>query len=529
MTLHGHLSTTDAFRLRLWREASTARTAESFLERVVDGLSAGAHVIALRVLDDSRQTLSAAAIFRRGASSLATPASSRTVFTSGEASSFAIWALEGALVRVESSDSSPIGARHAISGLGALHQGSWCAAPLAHEGQVLGVLCVGADQRADFRSLMDEINAIAEALAVVLSHERQGRTLSLQREAALAEKQAALVRLELRDIGKTVIGAESGLREVLEQVNQVAPTTAPVLLFGETGSGKEVVARAIHERSSRATGPVLRVNCGAIAPELLDSELFGHEKGSFTGAVAERRGWFERADGGTLFLDEIGELPLAAQVRLLRVLQDGVFERVGGQKPVRVDVRIVAATHRDLFAMTQVGSFRQDLWYRICVFTIRIPSLRDRPEDIPALATYFADRAGRRYGAGPLTVTEADVQLLRAYDWPGNVRELGSVIERAAILGHGRMLSIARALGTSAPRVVAEPALTLDVSPSQPEVTTLDDAMREHIVRILQRCTGRIEGPDGAAKLLSVNPHTLRSKMRKLGINWAKFRSFPSS
>jgi hydrogenase-4 transcriptional activator len=313
-----------------------------------------------------------------------------------------------------------------------------------------------------------------------------------------------------------IVGADAGLRDVMRDVEQVAPTDAPVLLLGETGSGKEVVARSIHRRSMRAAGPILRVNCGAIAPELIDSELFGHERGSFTGAAAQRRGWFERADGGTLFLDEIGELPVAAQVRLLRVLQDGTFERVGGQDELHTDVRVIAATHRDLAEMVRVGRFREDLWYRIHVFAIRLPALRQRRGDIALLAAYFAQRAGERLGSQALAVTDNDVAMLQAYDWPGNVRELAAVIDRAAILGGGVRLELRRALGASEPIVQVEPASGFP---------TLDEAMRDHIERALLRSRGKIEGASGAAKLLGLHANTLRSRMEKLGVQWDRFRS----
>jgi len=315
-----------------------------------------------------------------------------------------------------------------------------------------------------------------------------------------------------------VIGADAGLREVMRHVDQVAPTDAPVLLLGETGSGKDVVARSIHKRSTRAEGPILRVNCGAIAPDLIDSELFGHERGSFTGAAAQRRGWFERASGGTLFLDEIGELTLAAQVRLLRVLQDGTFERVGGGEELRANVRVIAATHRDLGAMVRAGRFREDLWYRINVYAIRLPPLRQRRADIAALATHFAERAGRRLGTQQLAVRAEDLALLQAYDWPGNVRELAAVIDRAAILGGGVRLEIRRALGTAEPPAMPDP---VDSFP------TLDTAMREHIERALVRTRGKIEGASGAAKLLGLHANTLRSRMEKLGVQWERFRPEP--
>jgi transcriptional regulator with GAF, ATPase, and Fis domain len=314
----------------------------------------------------------------------------------------------------------------------------------------------------------------------------------------------------------------------MEQIELVAKSDAPVLILGETGSGKEVVARAIHTRSRRGRGPFVRVNCGAIPPDLVDSELFGHERGSFTGAVAERKGWFERADGGTLFLDECGELPLAAQVRLLRVLQDGVLERVGGERSRHVDVRIVAATHRDLQAWVSEGRFRQDLWYRIAVFPIKLPPLRDRPSDVPSLAAHFALRAAKRLGMPPLTLTGDDVNLLVSYDWPGNVRELAAVVERAAILGGGERLDVARALGTAPIRARevrrVETALPPPSLPQNGDVASLDAAMVTHIEDALRRTRGRIEGPFGAAAALGINPHTLRARMRKLGVQWQKFR-----
>ena len=347
------------------------------------------------------------------------------------------------------------------------------------------------------------------------------RTLRLSRvaEAFRADKQALLSRLDRQDISDSVIGGETGLRDVVEQVRQVAPTNAPVLIFGETGAGKEVVARQIHSMSVRATGPMVRVNCGAIPPELVDSELFGHERGSFTGAVSTRKGWFERADGGTLFLDEIGELPLAAQVRVLRVLQDGVFERVGGERPLHVDVRIVAATHRNLEAMVRAGSFRHDLWYRIGVFPIRLPPLRERREDIPALAAHFARRATKRLGGLPLGLQAADIARLVSYDWPGNVRELAAVIERAAILGNGRCLEIAQALGIATPSPAVLPPQRAAAVP-----TTFDDHSRQCLEAALTQSHGRIEGPFGAAQALRVNPNTLRARMRRLGVDWRAFR-----
>jgi transcriptional regulator with GAF, ATPase, and Fis domain len=310
----------------------------------------------------------------------------------------------------------------------------------------------------------------------------------------------------------------------------VSASDAPVLLLGETGTGKEVVARAIHTRSDRRDGPFIRVNCGAIPAELVDSQLFGHEKGSFTGANETRKGWFERADGGTLFLDEIGELPPDAQVRFLRVLQDSFIERVGGHEPIRVDVRVVAATHRDLSSMVRDGRFREDLWYRIAVFPILLPPLRERPGDIPELAAHFARRAAVRFGLPLVLPSDDDVEHLRAYSWPGNIRELGAVIDRAAILGEGRRLEIVGALGFSSDHHVAAGAAAGAAHGAPPPpasgaaLTTLDDAIGRHIAAALRKARGRIEGPRGAAAILDVNPHTLRARMRKLGIDWASFR-----
>ncbi|MCB9552392.1 MAG: sigma-54-dependent Fis family transcriptional regulator [Myxococcales bacterium] len=369
------------------------------------------------------------------------------------------------------------------------------------------------------------VTAALAPLAVAVDNDRRLHALTRTRDALAADREALLTRLQRHDIAEVVIGERGGLQGVMARVGQVAPTDAPVLILGETGAGKEVIARAIHARSRRHDAPVVRVNCGAIPAELIDSELFGHERGAFTGAVTARQGWFERADGGTLFLDEIGELPMAAQVRLLRVLQDGTLERVGGGRTLAVDVRIVAATHRHLEGMVAEGRFREDLWYRLCVFPIRLPALRERMEDLPALAAHFADRAGRRLGGLGLAPTPAELALLAGYAWPGNVRELAAVIERAVILGNGRRLELAAALGATTPRpapVERAPA-PLDRAPPEP-IGALDAAIAAHIERALAACRGRIEGPFGAAHALGVNPHTLRARMRKLGVDWARFR-----
>jgi hydrogenase-4 transcriptional activator len=320
-----------------------------------------------------------------------------------------------------------------------------------------------------------------------------------------------------------LIGGDTGLAAVMARARIVSRSTAPVLLFGETGTGKEIIARAIHEHSPFRNGPFRRVNCGAISSELIDSELFGHEQGAFTGAVSRRKGWFEQADGGTLFLDEVGELALAAQVRLLRVVQESELVRVGGERPVKVNVRIVAATHRDLPGMVEAQTFREDLYYRLSVFPIVIPPLRDRPSDIRAFAEYFAERAANRFGLRPMPVSEDDVQLLAEYQWPGNVREMAAVMDRAVLIGQGKTLNVAGALGQDARTSGRAPVRSAD--PASPRIIApLDVVIRQHIETALEATSGRVEGRHGAARLLKINPHTLRARMRKLKIDWRQYR-----
>ncbi len=405
-------------------------------------------------------------------------------------------------------------------------RGDILAGPLPTPDEPRGLLVINARPVETFQAAHENLlRVLLEPFTIALENDRRLRELNLLREAVEADNRSLLSKLGRHDITESIVGAETGLRAVMEQIELVAPSDAPVLLLGETGTGKEVVARAIHQRSRRAAGPFLRVNCGAIPPELVDSELFGHERGSFTGAVGERKGWFERADGGTLFLDECGELPPAAQVRLLRILQDGSFERVGGERSLHVDVRIVAATHRDLQTLVSEGVFRQDLWYRIAVFPIQLPPLRARQGDIPLLAAHFALGAAKRLGTAPLLPTAEDIRLLVSYPWPGNVRELAAVIERAAILGGGRGLQVAQALGTvPAPSPQPIDAPSVEDGGQQDDCLTLDAAMVQHMEAALRRTRGRIEGKGGAAELLGVNPHTLRARMRKLGVRWVRFR-----
>jgi transcriptional regulator with GAF, ATPase, and Fis domain len=393
-------------------------------------------------------------------------------------------------------------------------------------GLIRMVFSEGATYGALGRGLLDEVLA---PLTSLFENDYRLREMERLRATAEADRLTLLARLGWETLRETIVGAETGLRGVMQRVAQVAPTDASALILGETGSGKEVIARAIHERSLRHTGPFLRVNCGALPPDLIDSELFGHEKGSFTGALAVRRGWFERADRGTLFLDEVGELPLAAQVRLLRVLQDGVLQRIGSEEDIHVDVRVIAATHRDLPYMVQEGGFREDLWYRIAVFPIILPPLHERLEDIEPLARHFIRRAAQQLGVQEPPLLPAHVQRLMAYRWPGNVRELGSVLERAVILGNGRELDLDTALGVqlvkpaksngSEAETVANAAAA-----SAPAVEPLDKVVATHLARALTATRGRIDGPQGAARLLGLNPSTLRAKLLKHNIDSNSFR-----
>jgi transcriptional regulator with GAF, ATPase, and Fis domain len=312
-----------------------------------------------------------------------------------------------------------------------------------------------------------------------------------------------------------IVGKCSGLATVLDRVELVATKDIPVLLHGETGTGKEVIAQLIHKKSTRCKNVFIRVNCGAISPELIDSELFGHVKGAFTGATSLHKGWFERADGGTLFLDEIGELPLGAQVRLLRVIQEGCFTRVGGEKSEYANVRIIAATHRHLPEMIENKMFREDLYYRLSGFPIVIPPLRDRLEDIAAFTHYFVEQAVKQFGIKSLVISDKDIFILRQYPWPGNIREFASVINRAVLLGEScGYLQVKAALGIDATdNKIAD--LPIDHNKDVIVDDTLEVVIRSHIEQIVLQCHGRIEGPFGAAKRLGLNPSTLRSKIRK--------------
>ena len=302
-----------------------------------------------------------------------------------------------------------------------------------------------------------------------------------------------------------IVGQSDAIKYVLFKVTQVAPTDTTVLITGETGTGKELVARAIHGASSRKDRPLIKVNCGALAPSLIESELFGHERGAFTGAGARKLGRFELAKGGTIFLDEIGELPLELQVKLLRVIQEGEFERLGGTKTIKTDVRIIAATNRNLKVEVENGNFREDLWYRLNVYPITVPPLRQRKEDIPLLVEHFVNGYAKKFGKIITSISPRALQTFQTHSWPGNVRELANAIERAVIHAKGSVLhSIDRFEET-----VEEPPFS---------AKTLEDVEREYIIRTLENTGWRIEGPHGAANILGLNPSTLRTRMIKLGI-----------
>src|SRR2546422_7489409 len=314
-----------------------------------------------------------------------------------------------------------------------------------------------------------------------------------------------------------IVGSSEPLRHVLIQVSKVAPTDSTVLVLGETGTGKELIARAIHNRSKRSNRAFIRVNCAVIPPSLIASELFGHERGSFTGATQRRLGRFESADGGTIFLDEVGDLPPETQVALLRVLQEREFERVGGSQTLSVDVRVLAATNSDLSAAVAEGTFRQDLFYRLNVFPIRIPALRERVDDIPLLVGYLIDRYAQKAGKKIRNINKKTLDLFQAYDWPGNIRELQNVIERAVILCDGEIFSVDEAWLT---RVAPKSPAT-----SVPLVANLVEREREMLETALREAKGVIGGPTGAAAKLGIPRQTLESKIRKLGINRHRFKT----
>ncbi len=387
---------------------------------------------------------------------------------------------------------------------------------LIGEGEMFGGLVALAERRDAFTYEHARLfSLLAEPFKVAMVNALRHRDV-IRLSDILADDNRFLRRELLRISGDEIVGADFGLKAVMAMVRQVAPTESPVLLLGETGVGKDVVANAIHLASGRRDGPFIAVNCGAIPESLIDSELFGHEKGAFTGALVRKRGRFERAHEGTIFLDEIGEMPLQAQVRLLRVLGHREIERIGSTERIPVDFRILAATNQDLEALVRSGRFREDLWFRLAVFPIVIPPLRERTCDLPALLRHFLERKARelKLGQTPELAPGAIDELL-AYSWPGNVRELENIIERAMILHRNQPLTfdlVGLAGRSSGP--VSEPA-------DDQKLPALHTVIERHIRRALELTGGRIHGEGGAGALLGVNPNTLRYRMRKLGIPFA--------
>lgn len=385
--------------------------------------------------------------------------------------------------------------------------------PLIARNKTVGFISFGSGrpQRSVPAEVISRMRLIGTIIAGAL--ERKAAETSLQQAYLEVKKLKELIQAENVYLQKEVklihgqtqiIGRSPAIQGVLRQTQQVAGTNATVLIVGETGTGKELIAWAIHELSSRRNRSMVCINCAALPPALIESELFGHEKGAFTGAAARQVGRFEVADGSTIFLDEIGELPMEVQAKLLRVLQNGRLERLGSARNIQVDVRIIAATNRDLAKAVKEGRFRQDLYYRLLVFPIVVPPLRDRLEDIPLLVTAFVSELSKRMGKTIESVSRKDMEALQRYSWPGNLRELRNVIERAIILADGPILH---------PQVPQSP----NNAASGPE--TLEEMERNHIIRILDRTGWRVSGERGAARILGINAKTLESRMKKLCIH----------
>jgi transcriptional regulator with GAF, ATPase, and Fis domain len=388
--------------------------------------------------------------------------------------------------------------------------------PLIHRGQVLGVLAVFA-RSAIGPECMGWLRMIADHAAAAIATARAFEQIEALK--AKLELENEYLREEVTRAGAfgELIGQGPSLEAVARQIDLVAPTDAAVLILGESGTGKELVAREVHRRSKRAARPLVKVNCAAVPRELYESEFFGHAKGAFTGALRDRSGRFELADGGTLFLDEVGEIPLELQAKLLRVLQEGELERVGEERTRKVDVRVIAATNRDLRAEAEDGRFRQDLFYRLSVFPVELPPLRKRPEDVPLLAEHFLALAARKLGRPKPRLTLANVQALQRYGWPGNVRELQHVIERAVISADGARLAIDLPPGGEV--LPARPAPT--AGPAADRVLTDAEVRKleaDNIRAALERANGKVSGPGGAAEMLGIKATTLASRIKALGL-----------
>jgi transcriptional regulator with GAF, ATPase, and Fis domain len=391
--------------------------------------------------------------------------------------------------------------------------------PIDFKGDVLGAM-VGFAREHMPESFTAWGRIFADHVGAAIAHARafdEIQRLKAQLELQNSYLQEAVV--EAKAFGN-LIGHSAALKHIVSQIDLVAPTEASALILGETGTGKELVAHEIHQRSARKDGPLVRVNCASIPRELFESEFFGHVRGSFTGAVKDRAGRFETAEGGTIFLDEVGEIPLDIQNKLLRVLQEKRYERVGDDRTRRANVRVVAATNRDLKKEAAAGKFREDLYYRLNVFPIQVPPLRDRMDDIPLLAKHFVEHSAKDLKCAKPRLTRAGIAKLQSYDWPGNIRELRNVIERAVILARGGALDFDFPVtGQSVP--VARPSVVLTGSAAQPKFLTeaeLQRRERDNLVQVLEAANWKISGADGAAELLGVKPTTLLSRMDKWGL-----------
>jgi formate hydrogenlyase transcriptional activator len=390
--------------------------------------------------------------------------------------------------------------------------------PLIHKGQAIAVLQLTKYAGAKFKTQQAEfLKAVAGQLAVAVANALEHGALSAARDQLAREQVYLREEIERSSMFEEIVGSSEALRKILVQVAKVAPTDSTVLIQGETGTGKELIARAIHNRSKRSSRAFIRFNCAAIPPSLIASELFGHEKGAFTGATQRRVGRFESADGGTIFLDEIGELPHEAQVALLRVLQEREFERVGGNQSISVDVRVLAATNRDLSAAVSEGTFREDLFYRLNVFPIQLPPLRDRAGDIPLLVEYLVERYAQKAGKKIRYISKETLDLFQNHEWAGNIRELQNVVERAVILSEGDVFCVDGSWLSPPPSKSKAPSVPLLADLAKRERESIEDALRE--------AKGLIGGPKGAATKLGIPRQTLESKIRKLGIDRYRFKS----
>ena len=382
--------------------------------------------------------------------------------------------------------------------------------------------------RRELECKLAHLNRDLEARVAARTAELKSALEEVEALKSRLQQENRYLKQEISEAGNLgeIIGSSPAMQAALRKVAAVAPTDSTVLIHGETGTGKELFARALHAQSTRRDRPMIKLNCSAISAGLVESELFGHVRGAFTGATERRMGRFELADGGTLFLDEVSELPLETQAKLLRVLQEQEFEPVGSSKTVKVDVRVIAATNRELLVDVHSGRFRSDLYYRLNVFPVGLPSLRDRPEDIASLAIHFMHRMARKLGKPIERIAPATLSKLSNYTWPGNIRDLQNTIERAAVLSSGPELSVewdlappASVAGTNGSGSASLPQPRVSAAVGQPAAQSLEAIEREHIIAMLKKTRGVVEGPNGAAQLLDMNPSTVRFRMKKLGIS----------